>query len=123
MLFKVTWERGFISFVYSMLKWQNFFSAEEFKMRKVLDQKSILRKRKHFKRGVQVKHAEAGLKLKEHIASFFFKINNPVETATSLRHRLHYLKKKICQVSLQMSMQMRRPLAGGAWLHKTRVDH
>lgn len=71
MLFKVTWERGFISFVYSMLKWQNFFSAEEFKTRKVLDQKSILRKRKHFKRDVQVKPAEAGLQLKEHILSFF----------------------------------------------------
>lgn len=72
MLLKVTWERGFICFVYSMPKWQNFFSAEEFKMRRVLDQNSILRKRKHFKRDVQVKPAEAGLLLKEHMASWVF---------------------------------------------------
>lgn len=90
MLLKVTWERRFICFVYSMPKWQNFFSAKEFELSRVLDQKSMLRKRKHFKRDVQVKPAEAGLLLKEHIASFFKKINNPVETATSLRHRLHY---------------------------------
>lgn len=73
MLLKVTWEREFICFVYSTPKWQNFFSAEEFKLRRVLDQKSMLRKRKHFKRHVQVKPAEAGLLLKEHIASFFKK--------------------------------------------------
>jgi len=72
MLLKVSWVRGFLCFVYSMPKWQNFFFAE-FKFRRVLDQKSIFRKRKHFKRDVQVKPAEADLLLKEHITSFFFK--------------------------------------------------
>lgn len=52
-----------------------------------------IEKRKHFKRDVQVKPAEAGLLLK-HIASFLKRINNLVQTATSPRNRLHYFLRK-----------------------------
>lgn len=69
LLVRVAWEREFILFIQCQCGKKN--SAEEFKSRRVLDQRSILRKRKHFRKDVQVKPAEAGLLLTEHVASCF----------------------------------------------------